>query len=454
MKQIPLLKGVTRIHFIGIGGSGMFPLVQIMHGFGYTITGSDVNEGSIIDSLRGMGISVTIPHSGSCVEGADMVVYTAALLPGNVEMTAAQTLSIKQVPRSELLGAVCALYEQSFCIAGTHGKTTATAMTTQALLTAGVDTAAVIGGRLPLIDGYGRHGAAGTITIEACEYANTFLQLRPSVAVLLNVDEDHLDFFGSFDNLKRAFRDFLSLAQKAIVINGDDDCSVEVAQGIKTPQLTFGTKPHCDVRAENIRREDSGFYSFDVHYDARQQGRVTLGVPGYHNIYNALATLACCHLQKADFEGAKRGIGEFRGAGRRFEILGEVDGVTVADDYAHHPTEVDATIAAARELPYKRVIVIHQPFTYSRTRTLLKEFAEALSGADVVLLTEIMAGREEDPGDIKSAQLAQLLAGCKVYEGFEGVVRAAKDMAKPGDLIVTMGCGDIYKAAKILLSQL
>ncbi len=454
MTEITLLKGIKKIHFIGIGGSGMFPLVEILHSFGYIISGSDVNEGSIIEKERSMGITVTIPHSAECVKNADMVVHTAALLPGNVEMEEAKRLNIPCVERAEMLGAVTALYKHSYCIAGTHGKTTATSMLTQALLTAEVDTAAVIGGRLPMIDGYGRHGEDDIIAVEACEYAYTFLRLRPYCSVLLNIDDDHLDCFGNIFKLQEAFCDFAKLATGVFIYNGDDERCEQIAQEVGVKKLSFGFMNGVDVRAVDARREENGYYGFYVMYDGKISPRIILGVPGMHNIYNALATLACCIVAEVDLGGAMRGISEFRGAGRRFEVLAEIDGVTIADDYAHHPTEVNATLKAMNELPYKRVIALHQPFTYSRTKLHLRDFADALKKADKVYLTPIMGSREVDPGDIVSEDLAALVEGCEVCDNFEDATTKILKDTRPGDLIITMGCGDVYKAAHMIIKAM
>ncbi len=453
MDNTNLLNGVKKVHFIGIGGSGMLPLAEILHGFEYKITGSDINEGSTVDILRGLGIDVCIPHSADAVVGTDLVVYTAALLPGNVELEEAKNLGIKCVERSVLLGAVADLYRSRVCIAGTHGKTTATAMTTQMLLMGDIDYAAVIGGKLPYINGYGKHGTADAIVVEACEFSNTFLQLKPTTAVLLNIDRDHLDFFGSMENLKDSFRRFAQSAERLIIANGDDDNTLDVIAELDCEIMTFGLDEGAHVRAVDLKLEQNGYYSFEVQYYGKSMGRAELGVPGRHNVYNALVAVAIGICEEMPFEKIAVGIKSFHGAGRRFEILANVDGITVADDYAHHPAEVEVTLKAAKQMNFKRVIALHQPFTYSRTKLLFDEFATALKIADITLLTEIMGGREVDPGDITSAMLAQKV-GCEWVTSFDQAVEHLADIVQEGDLVITLGCGDIYKAAKMLIERL
>ncbi len=449
-----ILDGIKNVHFIGIGGSGMLPLAEILHGFGFKVTGSDINEGSTIDILRGMGVAVTIPHSGDCVNGAELVVYTAALLPGNVELAAAKAAGIPCVERSVMLGAVSDRYAGRICISGTHGKTTATAMATQMLLMAGVDTAAVIGGKLPYIKGYGRHGNADCITVEACEFSNTFLKLNPTTAVILNIDEDHLDFFGSMENLIASFKQFAQKAKYLVLANGDDENTLQLVTELKDKKvLLFGIGDGCHFQAADIRVEPDGYYSFTALHMLSELGRVKLSVPGRHNIYNALVAVALGVCERLPFNSIAAGIEAFKGAGRRFEILDTVKGITVADDYAHHPAEVEATIKAAKSLNYKRVIALHQPFTYSRTKLLFNEFSDALKLADYTLLTEIMGGREVDPGDITAAMLARSV-GCDWVRTFEEATDELLKVIQPGDLVITMGCGDVYKAANLLVKKL
>ncbi len=444
-----------RLHFVGIGGSGMFPIVQILHAAGYTITGSDVNEGDIINYERAMGIDVKIPHAAENVEGADLLVYTAAILPGNPEILRAEELGIPCVERSVMLGYVQRMYPHSICVSGTHGKTTTTGMITQILEMAGKDPAAVIGGKLPLIHGYGKSGTGDNIVVESCEFSNTFLHLAPYTSIVLNIDADHLDFFKTMDNLKAAFRRFAELTEGRIIANGDDANTMQALAGLDKELVTFGEGENCDYVARNVRMVRPAFYGYEVWQGGKKQAEITLSVPGRHNVLNSLAAFAAATLAGCTAEQAVSGIAAFTGTGRRFEILGHTaSGAVVADDYAHHPTELKATLSAAKQMGFARVIAVFQPFTYSRTKLLLHEFAEVLQIADQVVMTEIMGSREtNDNFNIYTADLAALIPGSVWYPGFDGVVDYVGKNAREGDLVITLGCGDIYKAAKRMIAD-
>lgn len=452
MTDNKLLEGKKRLHFIGIGGSGMYPIVQILHAAGYEITGSDVNEGDIIDYERAMGIRVFIPHAAENIKGADLIVYSAAIMPGNPEMEEAERLGIPRIERSVMLGYVASLYQKPVCIAGTHGKTSTTAMTAQALLMCGKDPAAVIGGKLPYIGGYGKSGRDESIVVESCEYHNTFLELTPYYAVLLNIDNDHLEFFGSMDNLKAAFRKFCASATGAVLYNGDDENSRQALAGLEKKCVTFGLSDGCDYRAVNVTLKKPGFFQFDVAVTGKAPVHVSLGVPGRHHIYNALACFAVCSLLGCAPQDIAQGIAAFGGAGRRFEVLGHVGGVTIADDYAHHPTELEATLKAAKEMGFHQVWAVFQPFTFSRTKMLLDDFARVLSIADHVVMTEIMGSREtNDSYQVYTKDLAAKIPGSVWFDTFEEVAGYTMSHAQQNDLVITLGCGDVYKAAKLML---
>lgn len=449
-----LLDGVQRVHFIGCGGSGMYPLIQILAAKGYAITGSDVLEGSIPAYERAMGVKVTIGHSPENVKGADLVVYSAAIAHSNVEVAAAQEYGIPAVERSVLLGYVSRLYKNSICVSGTHGKTTTTSLITTALELAGRDPSAVIGGKLPLIHGYGKCGKSDNIVIEACEFSETFLHLAPSVAVLLNIDNDHLDYYGTMGNLKYAFARFASLATGMVFANADDANTMDVAGSLEKPVCTFGiTAESADYRAVNIHEPRPGFYAFDLLENGAVSGRIALAVPGRHNIYNALAMCAVCRYLGLSAAECAAAADSFRGAGRRFEVYGECNGALVVDDYAHHPTEIEATLKTAKELGYRRVVAVHQPFTYSRTRMLMDDFVRVLQIADVVVLTPILGSREVDDGSVKTSDLAARIPGSIEV----GSLAAAADWVRAncgkGDLVITLGCGDVYKASKMMVGQ-
>lgn len=446
-----ILEGKKVIHFIGIGGSGMFPIVQILHGKGYTITGSDVNEGDIINYERNMGINVTIPHDENCVKGADLVVYSAAIFKDNCELAMAKKLGIPCVERSIMLGEVCRLFEKSICVSGTHGKTTTTSLISQILIMADKDPACVIGGKLPLINGYGKDGSGENVVIEACEYSYTFLELLPYMAVVLNIDHDHLEFFKTFENLKNSFLRFTKLATNCVVINGDDENTTDTIKDLSVPIITFGIEKDCDYVGCNIRKEHKSFYSFDVKHKGEMLATIHLSIPGRHNIYNALAAFAATHHIGIEPEKIAQSIGKFGGAGRRFEIHGTVNGVTIADDYAHHPEEITATLTAAQDMGFNKVWAVFQPFTYSRTKMLLDDFATSLQIADRVVMTEIMGSREVNTIGIYTKDLAEKIPDSVWFNTFEEVENYVRKNAQPGDLVITLGCGDVYKIAKALV---
>lgn len=452
-----LLKQVKRIHFIGIGGSGMCPLAEILHKEGYLLSGSDNNETDTLARIRSMGIPVAMGQRAENIEGAEMIVYTAALLKDNPELVAALESGIPTFERSKLLGAVTRIYPNTICVSGTHGKTTACSMLTQVLIEADFDPTAVIGGKLPLTGSNGLVGHSDHMVCEACEFVDTFLDLSPDIAVILNVDEDHLDYFKTFENLKKSFVRFASMATKAIIYNADDADSIEVASTAAAdsgkPLITFGLDEKCDYRAINITNENE-FYSYDLIVKGNNIGKIKLSVPGVHNVHNSLAVIAAAMYSGVSFEKCANGILGFRGAGRRFEILDKINGITVADDYAHHPKELEVTLKTAMNMGYNRVWAVHQPFTYSRTHILFDDFVEVLKIPDKCVLTEIMGSREINTYGIYTSQLAEKIPGSVWFNTFDEVADYVVNNAQSGDLIITLGCGDIYKAAKIMIKLL
>ena len=452
-----LLKQVRRIHFIGIGGSGMCPLAEILHKEGYLLSGSDNNETDTLARIRSLGIPVTMGQKAENIKGAEMIVYTAALLPDNPELVAAKVSGIPTFERSKLLGAVTRIYPNSICISGTHGKTTACSMLTQVLIEADFDPTAVIGGKLPLTGSNGIVGHSEHMVCEACEFVDTFLDLSPDIAVVLNVDEDHLDYFKTFENLKKSFTKFASMATKTIIYNGDDihsaDSVLPAAEKSGKPLITFGFNEGNDYQAVNVQL-DNEFASFDLIRYGENLGRITLGIPGKHHVYNALAVTASAMESGVSFVQCVKGIADFRGAGRRFEILAKIDGITVADDYAHHPKELEVTLSTAMKMGFNKVWAVFQPFTYSRTSILFDEFVRVLKIPDECIMTEIMGSREVNTYGIYTSQLAEKIPGSVWFNTFEEVAEYAVRNAEKGDLIITLGCGDIYKAAKIMIKML
>ncbi len=456
MKQLreedKIIDSVKRIHMIGIGGSGMCPLAEILSSKGYVLSGSDNNESDPLKRVRALGATVYMGHAAENIKGAELVVYSAAISKDNPELVEAERLGIPTMERSHLLGALTRRFNNVIGVCGTHGKTTVTSMITQILYLNNLDPTAVIGGRLPLLGTNGRSGSSEHMVCESCEFVDTFLQLSPDVSVLLNIDDDHLDYFKTMDNLILSFHKFISMSHTAY-INGDDKLVRRAAEDISAKIITFGLKEDNDFYAKNITPGALG-YEFDVVHGGETLGRVHMRIPGEHNVYNGLAAFAVAYDLGVSAEGIDSALSRFTGAGRRFEFLCEKNGVTLVDDYAHHPTEIEATLKAAKSLNYKRVIAIFQPFTFSRTALLKDEFIKALSFADKVLLTPIMGSREVNTYGIASEDISLGLADATVLPTFDDICAHACDIMREGDLIITMGGGDIYKAAYLIRDEM
>lgn len=454
MKNIDEVLGkIKRIHFIGIGGSGMCPLVEILHSKGYEISGSDNNESDTLNRVRSLGIPVFLGQRAQNIDGAQMIVYTAALLPDNPELCAAKESGIPTFERKEMLGAITRMFDNCICVCGTHGKTTVTAMLTQIFLQSGADPTAVIGGKLPLTGTNGIAGGSQNMLCEACEFVDTFLSLSPDVSVILNIDEDHLDYFKTLDNLIASFTKFASMTRREIIINADDANTLRAVESIKDKRfITFGLGKDNDFRAENIVLEHE-FASFDIIKYGENVGRISLGIPGKHNIFNALAAIAAADNAGIPMDKIIACAEQFRGAGRRFEILKKINGITIADDYAHHPRELEVTLNAAMGMGFKRVWAVFQPFTYSRTKILFDDFVRVLKIPDRVVMTEIMGSRERNTYGVYTSQLAEKIPGSVWFNTFDEVADYVVKNAEEGDLVITLGCGDIYKAAKLMIKK-
>ena len=449
-----LLEGVRTIHFIGCGGSGPYPLIQILHSRGYAITGSDVEETKNTEAERALGVRVCIGHDAANVGNADLVVYSAAIHDDNPELQAARARGIKAVERSVMLGYISRTHAQSIGVAGTHGKTTTTGMITTMLELAGRDPSAVIGGKLPLIHGYGKAGKGDDIVIEACEFSETFLKLTPYMSVVLNIDNDHLDYYGSMGELKFAFKRFALMTHFMIFANADDKNTMDVMYTLDRRVRTFAIDNAADYRAVNVQEYKPGFFEFDLkEWDTNELGHIRLAVPGRHNIYNALAMCAVCRSVGLTVEQCANAALNFKGAGRRFEVYGECNGAVVVDDYAHHPTEIRATLNTAKELGYNRVIAVHQPFTYSRTKMLFNDFVDVFKIPDITVITPIMGSREPNDPTITSAKLAAQIPNSVLVDSLEAAADWVKQNAREGDLVITLGCGDIYKASKMMVKK-
>lgn len=437
----------------------MYPLAQILHTKGCYLTGSDNNETATLAAVRAMGIPVFLGQAAENIEGADCIVYSAAIMEDNPELIAAKKArenGVYVAERSELLGLVTEQFSKAFCVSGTHGKTTTTSMLTMIMLEAGVDPSAVIGGKLKAIGGSGRAGKSEYMVCEACEFKDTFLHLFPNISIILNIDRDHMDYFKTMERLKESFEKFCALTTDIIVANGSDPNTLEAVKnsGAKAKIVTFGKSADCCFYPENIRQISDFSWKFTLINEGKALGEIEVNVPGEHNVYNAVAACAAAYSAGIPIEAIQRGMTKFTGAMRRFERLAEIDGVTFVDDYGHHPAEIAATLKTAKAMSFKRVWVVHQPFTYSRTAMLLNEFAEALSIADRVVLTEIMGSREKNTFNIYAKDLAEKIDGCVWFPTFEEVAEYVVDNVKSGDLVITTGCGDVYKVADMMIEMM
>ena len=439
-----------RVHLSGIGGVSMNPLAEVLHSMGLVVQGSDQAGSGPVERLREMGIPVAIGHRGENVEGAEFLIRTAAVHDDNPEITAAREKGIPVFERAEAWGAIMQQYENAVCIAGTHGKTTTTAMTTHVFMAAQADPTVMIGGTLSMLHSGYRVGKGDTIILESCEYCNSFLHFFPTVAVVLNVEEDHLDFFENLDGIKKSFRSFAQLVpgDGRIVANADDPGAMDALKGL--PLFTFGMNSAADCRAANLVW-NHGLPDFDVVAGGELYTHLSLQVAGKHNVSNALAAASAAYVLGIPGRAVEEGLASFTGAGRRFEKKGTYHGADVYDDYAHHPDELRALLTMARTLDYKRVVCAFQPHTYTRTAALFDRFVEVLKLADLAVLTPIYAARETDSLGVSSEKLAQEIPGAVYRPGLEEAAAFLADIAQPGDLILTVGAGDIYLAGEALI---
>ena len=443
-----------RGHLIGIGGVSMSSLAEVLLDMGLVISGSDSMESQNVRNLRELGIHIAIGHSAENItDDIEFVVRTAAVHDDNPEIVAAREKDIPVFERTQAWGTISRDYDNAICISGTHGKTTTTSMCTHICMAAEKDPTVMIGGTLPLLNAGHRIGHGNTILMEACEYYNSFLSFYPTVAVVLNIEADHLDFFKDLEEVKRSFRIFASKVPEdggTIVANADDANTMDALKGIHRKMITFGMNSNADVYARNIRYSGTST-TFDVIYKGRKFTDVTLHVPGVHNVKNALAATAACICVGIRPNAVKYGLAGFNGAGRRFEFKGKFNGADVYDDYAHHPGELKALLNTLDSLDYKRTIVVFQPHTYSRTAALFEDFVEQLKRPDVLLLAEIYAARESNTIGISSSALAERIPNASFYPDFDTLENALRAIARPGDIILTVGAGDVYKIGEDLL---
>lgn len=457
MYQIDFHKPL-HIHFIGIGGISMSGLAEILLGEDFPISGSDAKESALTKQLEEKGAKIYIGQRASNItEDIELVVYTAAIHPDNPEYACAKERNLPMLTRAELLGQIMKNYQLPIAVSGTHGKTTTTSMISHILLEANTDPTISVGGILPAIHGNIRVGQSETFITEACEYTNSFLSFFPKISIILNIDADHLDFFKDLEDIRNSFHRFASLlpSDGTLIINKDIPNVEEITRGLDCEVLTYSLKAGADYHAENIVFDEFAHASFDCIKGNEKLGRFTLSVPGMHNISNALSAIALAVKIGIDLQTIQKGLLHFSGTDRRFQYKGKVAGVTVIDDYAHHPTEIEATLKTAQNYPHKTTWCVFQPHTYTRTKALMKEFAQALSLADKVILADIYAARETDTLGISSANLRDLLLekGVDAYyfPTFDEIEAFLLENCIHGDVLITMGAGDVYKIGENLL---
>ena len=445
-----------KVHFIGIGGISMSGLAEILLKRGYSVSGSDAKASPITKKLEEAGAKVYIGQSADNIKDSDIVVYTAAIKEDNKELLEAKRKGLNIMDRAEFLGSLMKDHKLNVAISGTHGKTTATSMISHITLAEKVDPTILVGGELDIINGNYRVGKSDYFITEACEYKASFLKFYPYVGVILNIDADHLDFYKDIDEIEATFKKFASLIPEDGYLVGysDDERVKRVLDGAKCNKVSYGFKSG-NYTPSNIEYDNKGCASFDVLKNGTFMVHLSLKVPGKHNILNALASVASAACINIGTKSIKAGIEDFKGTHRRFENKGTKNSITVIDDYAHHPTEIKATIAAAINYPHKKIYCVFQPHTYTRTKALFKEFSEAFTGVDNLILADIYAAREKDTGMVSSKMLAEAIRkkglDCINLHSFDAITEHLKNNAKDGDLILTIGAGDVFKIGEMFL---
>lgn len=450
----------SHVHFIGIGGISMSGLAEILLKEGFTVSGSDSRESGLTKHLEELGAVIFYGQKASNItEGIRVAVYTAAIHEDNEELAEVKRRGIPLMSRAEFLGQMMTNYKLPVAVSGTHGKTTSTSMLSHILLADGQDPTISVGGILKAIGGNIRVGNSEIFLTEACEYTNSFLHFFPRMSVILNIDADHLDFFKDIQDIRRSFRRFAELlpSDGILIINGEIPDLPEITGGLECRVVTFGMDASNDYCAEAITHNHLGDASFDVVRNGTVWGHVDLQVAGDHNVLNALSAIAAADLIGIPLESVQKGLNAFHGTDRRFEYKGVKDGITIIDDYAHHPTEIRATLAAAENYPHRELWCVFQPHTYSRTKALFDEFTEALSGADHIILADIYAARETDTLGVSSEQLMEALRekGCDAYylPSFGEIEKFVLANCKKGDVLITMGAGDVVNIGENLLKE-
>lgn len=455
MDKKHFLDDKKRIHFMGIGGSGMCPLAEILLAKGYEITGSDIAEGDTLERIRNYGIKVYMGQNAENIKDAkpDVLCYTAAIKDDNPELVAAREMGIPTLERSEMLGIVVSHYKKSVAISGTHGKTSTTGMLTQILVGSKKDPSAIIGGKLPYIGGNSHVGKSDIMVCEACEYVDSFLQLHPFISVILNIDADHLDYFKNLDNIKKSFNKFAHQTSNLVVYNGDNANAEDALEDVNINKITFGLSMENDYYATNMQRHGVT-QSYDLMYQGEFLTKINLSVPGIHNIYNSLAAITVADYLGVPIKDIAENIAKFTGVHRRFELLGKPNGITVVDDFAHHPTELTSTLETAMELGFKHVWAVFQPHTFSRTALLMDDFAKALKIPDTAIISAILPVRETNTYNVYNTDLGKKVPGSVCLETFDEITDYIVKNAKEGDLVLTMGGGNVYMCANQIVKAL
>ena len=437
------------VHLVGIGGVSMRPLGLVLKGMGMVVTGSDMSASVSTQELENQGIPVAIGHHAENIAGADCIIRTAAAHNDNPEIAAARAAGIPVFERAQAWGEIMKSYKNAICISGTHGKTTTTSMMTHILMEANLDPTVMIGGYLPLLHAGHRVGHGDTILLESCEYCDSFLNFFPTLAVILNVEADHLDYFKDLEDIQKSFHQFASLATFGVIANGDDPHTVSAMQGIN--YVSFGLGEQNRIHAANMHPD---WQHFDVICDGEYYCHLDMGVLGKHNALNALAAAAAAWMMGIPGEAVSHGLESFHGAGRRMEFKGKFQGADVYDDYAHHPDELSATVSAVRSaMPGRRIVLAFQPHTYTRTNALFDDFVRELKKPDVVILSEIYAARERNTIGISSLDLAKQIPGAVYCETLPEVTDQLRKIVREGDVVITMGAGDIFRAGDALFEK-
>ena len=449
------IKSGERVHLVGIGGVSMSPLAELLIEMGVNVTGSDCNESPATQKLRTLGVDITIGHDAANISGAGSIIRTAAAREDNVEIIAARERSIPVFERAQAWGHIMRGYKNAICISGVHGKTTTTSMVTQILLAAGADPTIMIGGTLPILGSGYRVCKGDVIAVESCEYYNSFHNFNPTVAVILNVDADHLDFFKDIEDVKVSFRKFAGLVPSGgqIVCNFDDANTMDALLPLGRKLMTFGFGEGAVVRGVNVcssgRRP-----KMDITVNGEFFCKVDLRIPGEHNLKNALAAAASAIAIGISASAIEEGLHNYTGVGRRFEFKGAYNGAEVYDDYAHHPSELRALLDMVKTLEFNRVLLAFQPHTYSRTKALFADFVRELSRADVIFLADIFASREKNDETISSNDLARAVPNARCFHEFSELASEISKIAREGDIILTVGAGDIFLVGEMIVGGL